>query len=26
MKNEVPLLFGDFKVVDGHWTTEYPKV
>jgi len=26
MKNEAPLLFGDFKVVDGHWTTEYPKV
>ena len=26
MKNEVPFLFGDFKVVDGHWTTDYPKV
>jgi thymidylate synthase (FAD) len=26
MKNEVPLLFSDFKVVDGHWTTDYPKV
>jgi len=26
MKDEAPLLFGDFEVEDGHWTTEYPKV
>lgn len=26
MVEEAPLLFGDFTVVDGAWTTEYKKV
>ncbi|MCA1709944.1 MAG: FAD-dependent thymidylate synthase, partial [Actinobacteria bacterium] len=26
MVEEAPLLFGDFTVVDGAWTTEYRKV
>jgi thymidylate synthase (FAD) len=26
MKQEAPLLFGDFEVVDGAWVTEYKKV
>jgi thymidylate synthase (FAD) len=26
MKQEAPLLFGDFVVEDGAWTTEYRKV
>jgi thymidylate synthase (FAD) len=26
MRDEAPLLFGDFIVEDGAWTTEYRKV
>ena len=26
MQQEAPLLFNDFTVVDGAWTTEYKKV